>query len=320
MDMRGFRLLVTALLLTTAVVLVTASFDHWSTWSRHALDLAARRAAETPMTAAVALVFFIAIWIMCLIPSTPIELVIIIAYGLVGGFALVYTGKVLGCLASYALGRSLLGRRRLPLWLEQNQLLRAMRLTVTQAPWRICFLSRAAYIPIALKNYGLAALAAPPLPFAVALCVVEVYNTGTLALVGVSVHRVSVAVGGAEAGSSSLRWSTIGPLVAVSALVALGVYLAAATRRALDALNREGSSEEDEDEVGSTAAAATAADSAALRGSPVQTAADRRGLLTPSPTGSTTSYTNDHEVVPYGAKRRSMSPHPQGGEAARDLL
>ena len=269
------------------------------------------------MTAAAALVFFIAIWIMCLIPSTPIELVIIIAYGLVGGFALVYTGKVLGCLASYALGRSLFGRRSLPLWLEQHQLLRAMRLTVTQAPWRICFLSRAAYIPIALKNYGLAALAAPPLPFAVALCVVEVYNTGTLALVGVSVHRVSEAVGGAESGSSSSRWSTIGPLVAACALVALGVYLAAATRRALEALKGEESSEEDEDEVGLAAAAATVVDSVARRGSPVQPAADRRGLLTPSPTGSTTSYTNEEEV-PYGAKRRTMSP--QGGEAARNLL
>ena len=125
------------------------------------------------------------------------------------------------------------------------------------------------------------------------------------------------AVGGAESGSSSSRWSTIGPLVAACALVALGVYLAAATRRALDALKGEESSEADEDEVGLAAAAATVVDSVARRGSPVQPAADRRGLLTPSPTGSTTSYTNEEEV-PYGAKRRTMSP--QGGEAARNLL
>merc|ERR1712196_627601 len=108
----------------------------------HTVELrAAAWKQDQPVALAVCGVLLVASWIVCLIPSTPIELMIGYLYGLGGGFALVYSGKVLGCLGSFLLGRTLL-RSGCQRRLMKFDLLRAIDLAVHREPFRISFLTR----------------------------------------------------------------------------------------------------------------------------------------------------------------------------------
>merc|ERR1712087_451322 len=75
----------------------------------HGLSTGARQwEREAPLATAVGGVLLVCVWIILLIPSTPVELTLGYIYGVRVGMLLVYSGKVLGCLASFFLGRSLL--------------------------------------------------------------------------------------------------------------------------------------------------------------------------------------------------------------------
>lgn len=223
-----------------SLALVFSTAGMWQPGLAKVREVVIRASDREPAAVAVGLVVCIALFITVLIPSTPIELVVAYIYGLGRGFALVYTGKVIGCLASYVLGRSGCRGLRARI-LKRHRLLRALALAVNREPWRICLLARAAYIPIAIKNYGFAALSAPPLPYVVTLLLVEMYNTFEMVFIGVSVQRVGdvAAESDGDGGSSQSHdaWvSAAGTAVAATCLVGLGCYGAVATRRALDAL------------------------------------------------------------------------------------
>ena len=150
----------------TDLVHAFSSFEtHAETWRR-----------EQPAAVAIGGILSICVWIICLVPSTPIELTVAYLYGLGWGLAIVYTGKVLGCMCSFVLGRTLLHdccRRQL----ERVKLLRAIDRAVNKQPLRISLMARGAYIPIALKNYGFAVLSVPVRAFTIALVTVEFYNS-----------------------------------------------------------------------------------------------------------------------------------------------
>lgn len=194
--------------------------------------------ADAPVTAACLGVVLVALWIVCLIPSTPIELIMAYSYGLWGGFCLIYVGKVTGCAASFALGRTLGCGHGM---LARFELARALALAVALEPWKILFLVRAAYIPIALKNYGMAALKAPPLQYFVSLVTVETYNTLEVVFIGATARSLGDA---ARSKSGDDAASAIGTGIAAVCLVGLGCYGALATRRALEQLRKEEEEEE----------------------------------------------------------------------------
>ena len=126
----------------------------------HAVKTQTNRWLETyPVPTALCGTLFLAVWIICLIPSTVVELWLGYQFGLWLGFLLVYTGKVLGCMASFALGRTIL-QKTCTRCLEKHELFRAFNRAVSKEPITVCFLARAAYIPISLKNYGFAVRAA----------------------------------------------------------------------------------------------------------------------------------------------------------------
>ena len=105
----------------------------------------------------------LAVWVLLSVPTTILELWLAykLPFGMWFGFLLVYLGKIIGCLISFALGRTLL-RRTCHSCLSSHEYFRAFDLACTREPYAICFLARASYIPIALKNYGFAVRAAPP--------------------------------------------------------------------------------------------------------------------------------------------------------------
>lgn len=102
---------------------------------------------DRPVAAAAGGVLVIAFFIVVPVPTTPIELSLGYIYGLWLGFVLIYTGKVLGSLGAFTLGRTALRPcclRRL----TRDEMLRAIALAVQREPYRICLLVRAAYMPM----------------------------------------------------------------------------------------------------------------------------------------------------------------------------
>jgi uncharacterized membrane protein YdjX (TVP38/TMEM64 family) len=183
--------------------------------------------AHEPVTVAVCGVLLVAAWIVVLLPSSALELALGYLFGVPVGFVLVYSGKVLGSFASFALGRTVIrgASRR---WAERHRLLRALDTAVCREPYTICFLARASYVPIALKNYGFAALSVPARPWVIALVSVEVFNSFLLVFLGSAAENLRSSISGARpAGANAPIF------IGCSVLVLLALFLGARTRRAL---------------------------------------------------------------------------------------
>lgn len=190
-----------------------------------------------PWTISFASILIIAICIICLAPVTPIELIVYYIYGFGPGFCIAYTGKIIGCTASYALGQTTC-QRCCTTHLGSNEIIRAIGIVVQTEPYRICFLLRAALVPVAIKNYGLALLEAPPAPFITSLVIVEAWNTFAVAFVG------SAATGQMTGGN---KWQNVTTVIACVSLLALAVYMAKVTRQALQKIRMETNDRGDEE-------------------------------------------------------------------------
>jgi uncharacterized membrane protein YdjX (TVP38/TMEM64 family) len=215
----------TLLIAAIAVVAIVAAVLARGTWMGAFAGLEERAAAwraAAPLTLAAGSSLMIAAWIVCLLPSTPIELIAAYVFGFGSAIAITYAGKVMGSLASFAIARSC-GRRLCATKLLKLKLLRAMEGAVSREPMRLCFLARAAYIPIMLKNYGFGVLGVPWHAFIPPLLLVEIYTS-------VELVTITTAARGIGNGPSAV-WRTTSLCVAGGLMLLLGVYGAAATRR-----------------------------------------------------------------------------------------
>ena len=114
------------------------------------------------ITGAILVCASFSVWIILCVPSTPFELAVASVYGFRLGCAVVAVGKVLGCISAFHIGRRL-GLRYVSRWLEGAQgesisaasLVRALDTAVRVKGWRIILPLQLAYVPIAVKNYGL---------------------------------------------------------------------------------------------------------------------------------------------------------------------
>ena len=183
-----------------------------------------------PVLTAVGGVLLVAIWIMVLIPSTVLELTLGYVFGLRLGFACVYLGKVAGCLGSFLLGRTVL-RARCQRWFERHELFLAIDSVVAAAPYRICVLLRASYIPIAFKNYGFSVLSVPTRPFVVALPMNTSRNELKISTPSSAGERTFLRADDGAPPPSPLQQGALAFGVAV--LGCLAAYISVMTRRAL---------------------------------------------------------------------------------------
>ena len=109
------------------------------TTSFRALQTRAREwASRSPALVALCGVLLVSVWIVCCVPSSPIEMLLGYVYGLLPGFILVYLGKVLGCGASYYIGRRARERHGAPGLLEGP----ALALTSARSPAHVPKLAR----------------------------------------------------------------------------------------------------------------------------------------------------------------------------------
>lgn len=194
---------------------------------------------DQPIAVAVGGTLMICGWIIILVPSTPIELTIAYMYGVGWGLAIIYTGKVLGCLLSFLLGRTLF-RDCCKKYLGQVRLLVAIERAVSKEPLRISMLARGAYIPIAVKNYGFALLSVPLRPFTISLITVELYNSLEICVIGAAARSIRAAsdVRGVTSGPAAAMRTTMLCIAGVL-LVVFGLYGAVVTQRALSEIEAE---------------------------------------------------------------------------------
>ena len=234
----GWVLAIVALLLLARSI---ASSRWWRRTVIASQEASLRYSKENPWTFAVASGTAICVWVVLSIPSTPIELLLAFAYGLGPGFLIVYIGKLVGCVGSFALGRSACTGYVSRL-LQEHEILRAVAKAITTQPWKTCTLARAAYLPIGLKNYGFAALDVPLLPFMVTLIGVEALNTFQMIYLGVAMRDIggSLTASGKAASGKAASWqSTSQTVVAAASLVLLAIYCGRATKQALEDLRSE---------------------------------------------------------------------------------
>ena len=239
------KLLLCGLLaLLTIVTLFFANYGFLLETFQQTQTHAAKLAREAPKTAALLAVIVIATWILTLLPSTPIELTVAFMYHPTQAFPIVYAGKVTGCLASFLGGRACYNQCETQL--GRYSLLSSLRRVIHKEPYRFAFLMRAAYIPIAVKNYGSSALGTPIQPFTTALMVVEIYNSLEVVLIGTLARDAEVN----SESSSMFFWRNAGLCFAILTLVLLGVYTGMQTRRELARLQGSDGEPEEAFETG----------------------------------------------------------------------
>lgn len=112
-------------------------------------------------------------------------------------------------------------------------------------PYRTAALLRAAYIPMPVKNYGLALLGVPLTPYVVTLIPIELLDTYLPIAVGSSARDLAALLRGELEGEAAERtWLSLG-LVALALLSTVGLLTAIAmvTKRVIDGRRAEESGE-----------------------------------------------------------------------------
>lgn len=190
---------------------------------------------EQPVTTAVVAILLVLAWILSFAPLTPLEVSLGYLFGFKTGYVVVFLGKVFGCTASFSLGRTVL-RDWAQRQFGKHELLQAVNLAITRQPCKMCFLVRLAYIPIALKNFGLAVVSVSPTIFMVSLVVVEIFNSAVLVTVGSTAKDLSALISGKEPRSAGEMGVMLAGCVF---LVGLFTYLSLATKHALQDVRKE---------------------------------------------------------------------------------
>jgi len=108
------------------------------------------------------------LWILAGIPCVPVELLIGYVFGVGAGIPVCLAGKLLGCVAAFQLGRTLC-RTHVQLYAERNELVSQLNELVLAKPLKTCLLVQFAWVPIAVKNYGLSTLPVQLHVFCIAL-------------------------------------------------------------------------------------------------------------------------------------------------------
>jgi len=191
--------------------------------------------ADQPLATAGGSVALVALWILSFMPLTPLEVSLGFLFGVRVGYVVVFIGKVLGCSASFALGRTV-ARDWAQRQFGKNELLRALDMAVARQPYKICFVVRLAYIPVAVKNFGLAILSVRPEEFMVSLIGVETFNSSPFVIVGSTAKDLGTLISGKEPKSYSQIAITV---LGCGFLFGLLAYLSIFTRRALQEIRAE---------------------------------------------------------------------------------
>lgn len=172
-----------------------------------------------------------AIGAAALLPATPFPLTAGFLWGPYIGFAVAWTGEVLGALLSFGLGRTLLADRAQRL-ASSYPLIGALDDAMEEGGLQLLLLVRLSPIfPFGVLNYGLGLTKVPTSTFVISTMIGVIPASVLLVYAGASLTRMADAI----TGDAPLGWGetllTWGGLVATTAVV---VIISRATRRALN--------------------------------------------------------------------------------------
>eukprot|EP00931_Biecheleriopsis_adriatica_P030899 TRINITY_DN18158_c0_g1_i2.p1 TRINITY_DN18158_c0_g1~~TRINITY_DN18158_c0_g1_i2.p1 ORF type:complete len:293 (-),score=60.33 TRINITY_DN18158_c0_g1_i2:202-1080(-) len=140
-----------------------------------------------------------ALWLVCLLPKTPFLIAGGYIYGW-SGLPVVVAGSTLGGLLAYGIATALLKfckLSQLPERLcERYPELRLLCDMIEAKPYRALMLSRLVYIATPVKNYGLALIGAPLLPYMVAVGFSTILYSVPTVYVGTTLSDLSVYLNG----------------------------------------------------------------------------------------------------------------------------
>jgi uncharacterized membrane protein YdjX (TVP38/TMEM64 family) len=197
-----------------------------------AIEVARAWKADSPLKAAVVACICLVLWIVAFMPTTLPELALGYVFGLRDGYIIDYVAKIIGSALCYARGRTAL-RHMLRSLLSDRELLNAFEHEVSIRPYWTAALLRAAWLPMAMKNYGMALIGVPWPAFFAVLIPIEAVDTYILPAIGSSAHEVSQLLNGDSVGDAT--WNQLYMVAAeVVLLIALCAHLGQLAMRAIE--------------------------------------------------------------------------------------
>jgi uncharacterized membrane protein YdjX (TVP38/TMEM64 family) len=224
--------------LSVLAVAIAAAMTAWHVVDIPATVAAAQRwKAESPFEVAICAVSLFSLW-ACALPTTVLELTIGYIFGLWEGWAIDFAAKLISSIISYWLGRIVLRTWLHGLWLSsgKQQVLLAFECEVAERPYWTAFLVRVAYVPMAVKNYGMALIGVPPLAFCAILFPVEFADSYLPVALGSGAKDLQDLFSGRADSAQLVRtWTQLGVLgLEVVILGVLAMHLARLAARAIE--------------------------------------------------------------------------------------
>ena len=155
--------------------------------------------------------------------SAPVELYIGYVLGFRTGYLIVFCGKCIGSGTAYLLARGLCHGWATRKYGSHDLLLAIQRACLAQ-PIRITVIVRLMYIPIVLKNVGLALIPVGPKLFFSTLLSVELFNSSLLVGLGSGAQSLQAALSGKSSSPAQLASVVLG-LALLPLMFVYGVYL-----------------------------------------------------------------------------------------------
>ena len=184
------------------------------------------------------LFLFVAI-LLCL-PTTAIELIAGFSFGFWIALPVSYVGKNGGCIAAFLLGR-LLGRRSVKKLVRRFKVLRMFERVMAKNAVKMVFLIRLAYMPIALKNYGLSLFAVRRRLFILATLLCTIPECALFAYFGSSAGDIVDLLDGKYSGGPlGIATLAIGVVVALVVLFLIIYYTRKEWNKVTEEIEAEG--------------------------------------------------------------------------------
>lgn len=106
-------------------------------------------------------IFFLAIWVVLLLPCSVIEIVPGFLFGFKIGWTVAILGKSLGTFISLLIGRYLLKDFLQKRIIAKYPIMKAFNKAIEEEGFKVILMIRVTYLPMLIKNYGLAVLDVP---------------------------------------------------------------------------------------------------------------------------------------------------------------
>jgi uncharacterized membrane protein YdjX (TVP38/TMEM64 family) len=103
-------------------------------------------------------ILLMTVWIVCCMPTTPVELASGFLFGFWRSLIISLIGKTMGSLFAFLFGRFVFHKLVHENIMRKYKIMKAFKLALDQRPYSTLLLIRVAVVPIAIKNYGLSIL------------------------------------------------------------------------------------------------------------------------------------------------------------------